>query len=98
MSDVLGPFVNRNEVQIPPLLRPNDHVEVDPEIRLGHPVVVGTRVPYENVAELVADGVSMTSVKDYYPSVDADAAAEAWRFAKYVDSWRPKERRQTPAA
>ncbi|HYQ69024.1 DUF433 domain-containing protein [Actinophytocola sp.] len=65
MSDVLGPIVNRNDVQIPPLLRPNDHVEVDPEIRSGHPVVTGTRVPYENVAGFVADGVPMRSIKDY---------------------------------
>lgn len=98
MSDVLGPIVNRNDVQIPPLHRPNDHVEIDPEIRLGHPVVVGTRVPYENVAGLVADGVSMSSIKDYYPSVDADAAADVWEFAEYVDRWRPRERRQTSVA
>lgn len=98
MSDVLGPIVNRNDVPIPPLLRPNDHVEVHPEIRFGHPVVIGTRVPYENVAELVADGVPLNSVKDYYPSVDAAAAADAWKFGKYVDSWRPKERRQPSVA
>jgi hypothetical protein len=37
----------------------------------------------------------VTSSKDYYPSVDADAASDAWEFAKYVDKWRPRERRRT---
>lgn len=98
MSDVLGPILNRNDVRVPPLFRPNDHIRVSPEIRFGHPVIVGTRVPYENVAALVADGVPAKSISTYYPSVDAEAAADAWEFAKYVDSWRPKERRQTSVA
>lgn len=98
MSDVLGPIVNRNEVEIPPLFKPNDHIRVNPEVRFGHPVIAGTRVPYENVADLVADGVPVKSIGTYYPSVDADAATDAWKFAKYVDSWRPKERRQTSVA
>jgi uncharacterized protein (DUF433 family) len=98
MSDVLGPIVNRNEAQIPPLFRPNEHIRVDPEIKFGHPVVACTRVPYEHVASLVADGVPMKSVETYYPSVDAEAAADAWEFAKYVDSWRPRDRRQTSVA
>lgn len=98
MSDVLGPIVNRNRVEIPPLFKPNEHIRVNPEVRLGHPVIAGTRVPYENVADLVADGVPAKSIGTYYPSVDAEAAADAWKFAKYVDSWRAKERRQPSVA
>jgi uncharacterized protein (DUF433 family) len=97
MSDVLRPFINRNQVQVPALYRPREGIVVDPEVRSGHPVIAGTRVPYENVAELVADGVPAREIENYYPSVDAQAAEDAWDFAKYVDSWRPRERRRQTA-
>lgn len=98
MSDVLRPFANKRDVEIPALLHPREHIVVDPEIRRGHPVIAGTRVPYENVASLVADGVPLSTIKDYYPSVDADAAHDAHDFDQYVASWRAGDRRQNPAA
>jgi uncharacterized protein (DUF433 family) len=98
MSDVLRPFLNKNDIEVPALFRPREHIAVNPAVRAGHPVIVGTRVPYENVAGLVADGVPADSIENYYPSVNADAAIDAWNFAKYVDSWRTKERRQNSAA
>ncbi|MQA64103.1 MAG: DUF433 domain-containing protein [Actinophytocola sp.] len=97
MSDVLASFTNKSDVKIPDLLHPRAHIEVDPEIRLGHPVIAGTRVPYEQVASLVADGVPANEIELYYPSVDAAAARDAAAFATYVDSWRPKERQNTAA-
>lgn len=97
MSDVLGPFRNKSEVAIPALLHPRDHIEVDPEIRLGHPVITGTRVPYETVAGLVADGVPAGEIETYYPSVGTEAARDAVDFAVYVDSWRRKDRQSTAA-
>ncbi|MGH3518553.1 MAG: DUF433 domain-containing protein [Haloechinothrix sp.] len=96
MSKVLLLFVNKSDVEVPALFHPREHIAVDPEIRLGHPVISGTRVPYENVASLVADGVPVASIADYYPSVDADAAQDALDFAEYVDSWRSG--RKSPAA
>lgn len=98
MSDVLRPFVNRRDVAIPALLHPRLRIAVDPGVRLGHPVVAGTRVPYENVASLVADGVPANRLRDYYPSVDADAARDALDFATYADSWRTGEQRPVSAA
>lgn len=97
MSDVLRPFVNKNNVEVPALLRPRRHITIDPEVRLGHPVIARTRVPYENVAGLIADGVPPAKVHKYYPSVDASAAREAVDFAVYVDAWRTRERRQASA-
>lgn len=98
MSDVLRPFVTKSRIQVPALFHPRTHIEVDPEIRLGHPVIAGTRVPYESVAGLVADGVPVSSIEQYYPSVDAEAAQDALDFAVYVDSWRPRDRRKSTAA
>lgn len=97
MSDVLRPFVNRSDVEVPALLQPRPHITIDPEVRLGHPVIAGTRVPYESVASLIADGVSPSKVREYYPAVGPTAAREALDFAEYVDRWRARERRQVPA-
>lgn len=98
MSDVLRPFMNRRHMEIPALLNPRPHIAIDPAVRLGHPVVTGTRVPYENVASLVADGVPPDHIRAYYPAVDAGAANDAFDFARYVDTWRAGERHRTSAA
>lgn len=88
MSDILRPFVTRSDVEIPALLQPRRHVSVDPRIRSGFPIISGTRVPYDNVASLVADGVPTTSISNFYPAVSAEAAADAFDFSQYVDRWR----------
>lgn len=57
MSEVLRPFVNRADVEVPNLRHPREHVSVEPGIRGGYPVIAGTRVPYDNVVGLLRDGV-----------------------------------------
>lgn len=97
LVDVLRPFY-RDGRHIPDLLRPRDHVTVDPAIRGGMPVIEGTRVPYDEVAALLRDGVPAEQVSEYYPSVSATAALDAADFADYVDSYLPpKEQREAAA-
>lgn len=84
--DVLRPFYVQGR-QIPDLLDPRSHVEVDPAVRGGEPVITGTRIPYEDVAALMRDGVSAEDVHDFFPQVTADAARDAFDFASYVDSY-----------
>ena len=98
MSNVLAPFINKRDIEVPALFQPRDHIVVNPEVRAGHPVIEGTRVPYETVAELVADGVAPADIETYYPAVDASAAEDAVDFAKYVNSWRTTERRRSSVA
>lgn len=87
IGDVIEPFPVRAGVVVPHLLRPRERVSVDPATRGGQPVISGTRVPYNLVAELVRDGVPEDSVSDYYPSVTGDAARDAVDFARYIDSY-----------
>ncbi|MQS09312.1 DUF433 domain-containing protein [Streptomyces sp. IF17] len=87
MADILREFAPRPGVVVPDLLRPKHHVSVDPATQGGRPVIVGTRVPFDAVAELVEDGVPPEEISTYYPGVTADAARDAASFALYVDSY-----------
>ncbi|RIV34115.1 DUF433 domain-containing protein [Micromonospora radicis] len=84
LGDVLQSFP-LGDVEVPNLLHPRQKISVDPEVRGGHPVVEGTRVPFEIIAGLVRDGVEPEEVADFYPSVSAEAARDAVDFADYVD-------------
>lgn len=82
-----------DDIEVPNLLRPREFISVKREVRGGHPVVAGTRVPYEVVAGLVNDGVKPHEVAQFYPSVTAQGARDAVDFAKYVER---AARRRTP--
>ncbi|MES9620270.1 DUF433 domain-containing protein [Streptomyces tuirus] len=92
MADILQEFAPRAGVVVPHLLRPKHHVTVDPDTQGGQPVITGTRVPFDAVAELVEDGIPPEKIADYYPGVTADAARDAVSFALYVDSYSPGPR------
>lgn len=88
MVDVLQPFY-RDGRHIPPLLRPRAHVTVNPAVRGGVPVIEGTRVPCDEVAALLRDGIPPERISEYYPSVTPSAALDAADFADYVNSYDP---------
>ncbi|MHA6764430.1 DUF433 domain-containing protein [Streptacidiphilus sp. PAMC 29251] len=89
LADIFEPFAPRAGVVVPHLLRPYEHVSVDPETQGGQPVIHGTRVPSDEIAALIRDGVPPERIADYYPSVTAAAARDAQSFAAYVDSYAP---------
>lgn len=88
MRDILKPFKNRQGEQVVDLLHPRLHVQVDPEIKGGYPVVRNTRIPYDLVGGLVADGLPVDEVAYFYPPVDAEAARDAYDFYVYVERIR----------
>ncbi|MGW3495845.1 DUF433 domain-containing protein [Streptomyces sp. NPDC001020] len=87
MANILQEFAPRAGVVVPHLLQPKQHVTVDPETQGGQPVITGTRIPFDTVAELIEDGIPPEGIADYYPGVTADAARDAASFALYVDSY-----------
>ncbi|WP_327086146.1 DUF433 domain-containing protein [Nonomuraea sp. NBC_01738] len=97
LVEVLRPFY-RDGRHIPDLLRPRDHVSVDPAVRGGTPVIDGTRIPYDEVAALVRDGVPAERITEYYPNVSPSAARDAADFADYVDSYEPPKDQREAAA
>ncbi|MDI5962843.1 DUF433 domain-containing protein [Streptantibioticus silvisoli] len=88
VAGVLGEFTPRAGVVVPHLLRPRFHVTVDPGTQSGLPVIAGTRVPFDAVADLVDDGVPPERITEHYPGVSAEAARDATSFARYVNSYR----------
>ena len=92
MGDVIEAFPVRAGIVIPHLLRPREHLAVDPETQGGTPVIAGTRVPYDAVAGLMRDDVAAERIAEYYPGVSAEAARDALSFAAYVDSYGPAAR------
>ena len=77
MRDVLEPFINMQGVKVVDLRRPRRLVSVDPDTQGGYPVIAGTRIQFDLVASLVADGVSPGEIKDFYPGVSAAAARDS---------------------
>lgn len=48
-------------------------ISVDPTIHFGKPCVAGTRIPVQNVLELVREGLSFNEIiADYYPDLSLD--------------------------
>lgn len=92
ISKVIESFSPRVGVLVPDLFQPRTNVAVDPEMQGGFPVIAGTRVPYDLVAGLVADGVPPEAISEYYPAVSAAAARDAIDFARYVDGFEPSKR------
>lgn len=97
LSDVLGPFEDAAGREVPALLRPRVNLRVQEAVQGGYPVIVGTRVPYDLVAGLVADGVLPSRVRDYYPSVTEEGVADAVDLARQVDGTGGADRQPVAA-
>lgn len=88
-SDVVRPFETEIGREVRDLQRPAEHVSVNPSVRGGHPVISGTRVPFEAVSSLVQDGVPAEQIQLFYPKVTPDAARSAVDFSRYVSGFGP---------
>jgi uncharacterized protein (DUF433 family) len=50
-----------------------EHIQVDPKIAFGKPVVAGTRIPVYMVLELVEAGYTVQHIiTDFYPTLTED--------------------------
>lgn len=50
-----------------------DHVQANPEVLGGTPVIRGTRLPVEFVLSLLADGWTREQLRENYPQLTDDA-------------------------
>jgi uncharacterized protein (DUF433 family) len=59
-----------------------DRIEIHPEIHFGKPCVAGTRIPVQNVLELVRDGICFEDIiRDFYPSLHIEDIKACIQYA-----------------
>ena len=59
-----------------------DRINVDPHIHFGKPCVAGTRIPVEQVLELVRDGLTAAEIRcDFYPDIAAEDVRACVQYA-----------------
>lgn len=57
-------------------------IVVDPNIHFGKPCVAGTRIPVQNVLELVREGLTFEEIiQDYYPDLEAEDIQACLQYA-----------------
>ncbi len=62
-----------------------ERISVSPQVHFGKPCVSGTRIPVQDVLELVRDGISFPEIiRDYYPDLEADDIRACVQYAMDV--------------
>jgi len=57
-------------------------IEVNPNVHFGQPCVAGTRIPVQNVLELVEAGISFEEInRNYYPDLEMEDIRACLRYA-----------------
>jgi uncharacterized protein (DUF433 family) len=89
LADVFKEFENKQGRHVVDFQKPRDHLEVRAARLGGWPTVEHTRVPYDDVANLLRTGdITPDQVSRFYPSVSAAAARDALEFDTEVRSSR----------
>jgi len=59
-----------------------DRISVDPKIHFGKPCVAGTRIPVQDVLELVREGIPFSEmIADYYTDLSVEDIQACVQFA-----------------
>jgi uncharacterized protein (DUF433 family) len=57
-------------------------IVIDPKVHFGKPCIAGTRIPVENVLELIQENISFTEiVEKYYPDLEIEDVKACARYA-----------------
>ena len=60
----------------------NERISVNPQIQFGKPCIAGTRIPVQNVLELVREGISFSQIIGaYYPDLEPDDIRACVQYA-----------------
>jgi uncharacterized protein (DUF433 family) len=66
----------------PGVLSMTDRIAVNPRIHFGKPCVAGTRIPVNQVLELVRDSVGFDDIiRDYFPDLEVDDIRACIQYA-----------------
>ncbi len=57
-------------------------IVIDPKVHFGKPCVAGTRIPVEDVLELIQDNIPFTEIiEGYYPDLEIEDIKACVRYA-----------------
>ncbi|MET1072597.1 MAG: DUF433 domain-containing protein [Umezawaea sp.] len=85
LAEIFRPFTTKSGREVVDFLAPRHHLRVDGARMGGWPTIAGTRVAYDTISELMADGrLTAEDVHYYYPSVPVAAVPDAVEFAGLV--------------
>jgi uncharacterized protein (DUF433 family) len=57
-------------------------IEINPNIHFGKPCVAGTRIPVEDVLELVGEGIPFAEIiRNYYPALRSEDIRACVQYA-----------------
>lgn len=59
-----------------------ERIRIDPGIHFGKPCVAGTRIPVEDVLELIQEGIPFGEIiEKYYPDLEVEDVKACARYA-----------------
>ena len=59
-----------------------ERISINPNIHFGKPCVAGTRIPVQNVLELIGEGLSFQQIiQDYYPDLQVEDIRACIQYA-----------------
>lgn len=58
-----------------------EHIEVNPAVLVGKPIVKGTRIAVEQVVEMLANGVSESELLASYPTLTTESIRACLAYA-----------------
>lgn len=62
-----------------------ERISLDPRVHFGKPCMAGTRIPVQNVLELVREGLSFEQIiSDYYPDLQPEDIRVCIQYAMDV--------------
>lgn len=62
-----------------------DRIVIDPQVHFGKPCVMGTRIPVENVLELIQEGIAFGEIiENYYPDLEIEDIKACAKYATYL--------------
>ena len=62
-----------------------DRIVINPQVHFGKPCVAGTRIPVENVLELIQEGIAFGEIiEKYYPDLEIEDIKACVKYATYL--------------
>ncbi len=62
-----------------------ERIAIDPEVHFGKPCIVGTRIPVQDILELIREGIGFEQIiRDYYPDLQTEDLRACIQYAMDV--------------